>query len=238
MEIDYKKSLLTGGSGLLGKNLIPLFNKDSILHPTSKVMDITDPTSVSNYFKDNLNIDCVIHAAAYTDVKKAEMEFIRCNFVNVVGTFNILKECYKRNIKLIYISTDAVFDGSKGNYKVNEPVCPVSKYAKSKTAGELLVRTYNNSLVIRTSFFGNNFPYSKAFIDQWSSKDYIDIIAPKIYSLIKSNKKGIAHVYSKRRSLYELATLRNKDVIPCSIKEFQSSYELPIDLSLKGDNKE
>jgi dTDP-4-dehydrorhamnose reductase len=235
VEVNYKKCLLTGGSGLLGKNLIPFFDKGSVIYPTSTQMDVTSEHSVSNFFINNSDIDLVVHSAAFTDVKKAETDFIECNRVNVVGTFNLLKQSVLKNIKLVYISTDAVFDGKKGLYRSDEPVNPISNYAKSKTAGELLITTYGNSLVIRTSFFDRFFPYKKALTDQWTSKDYIDIMAPKIYSTIISNKTGIIHVHSKRRTIYELALLRNTNVIPCYSKELKLNYKLPIDLSLKGE---
>ena len=67
------------------------------------------------------------------------------------------------------------------------------------------------------------------------SKDYIDIMAPKIFSKINSNKKGISHVSSNRRSLYELALIRKKDVTPCHIRDYDYGFELPKDLSLKQE---
>jgi len=229
------KCLITGGTGLLGTNLVPLLLDEGyeIFSPTSSEMDITCVESVSKYFSEN-TFELVIHMAAYTDVKKAETDFLNCISVNVIGTYNVLKESIKRDMKFIYISTDAVFDGDQGEYKAEDALNPVSKYAKTKTSAELMVRTYENSLVIRTSFFGNTFPYNKAFIDQWSSKDYIDIIAPKILLEIKLNKTGISHVYSIRRTLFDIAKQRRKDVLPCQLRDFNFGFKMPIDLSLTG----
>lgn len=230
---SFNKCLLTGGSGLLGRNLIPLFPAGSLLRPTSQELDITNVTSVEKYFDKSPNIDLVIHAAAYTDVKKAQRDYSICNQVNVIGTHNVLNACIARNIKIVYISTDAVFDGNKGMYEIGDLINPVSRYAKSKAAAELLVRTYDNSLVIRTSFFDLNFPYSKAFVDQWSSKDYIDIMAPKIFQKATSNHNGIAHVASERRTLFEIAKERRQDVEPIELGNFECGFQLPKDLSLK-----
>jgi len=230
--------LITGGSGLLGTNLIPLFDNTKILYPTSHEMDITNRQHVKNYFSDNQDISLVIHAAAYTNVKSAEKEFLRCTEVNVIGTFNILYECAQRNIKFVYISTDAVFDGKKGNYTISDCVNPISKYAKTKTSAELMVMLYDNSLVLRTSFFGLDFPYEKAFVDQWTSKDYIDIMAPKIYKVCVSDKRGLVHISSKRRSLYTLAKIRKKSILPAKLREFDFEIELPPDLSLRGCESE
>ena len=230
---NFKKCLITGGRGLLGSNLIPFFNKGEVLNPSSKAMDICEADQVEFFFKQNRDIDLVIHTAAYTDVESSETNFVQCSHVNVVGTFNILKECHRRNAKLVYISTDAVFDGKKGNYTTGDCVNPISNYAKTKTAGELMVRTYRNSLVIRTSFFGLEFPYEHAFEDQWTSKDYIDTMAPKIFETCISNRIGISHVCSDRSSLHELAIQRNPGVKKIKMSDFKIGYELPIDLSLK-----
>ena len=135
------------------------------------------------------------------------------------------------NKKIIFISTDHVFDGTKGNYLTCDSLNPLSKYAKTKTAAELLVRTYDNSMIIRTSFFGYEFPYESAFIDQWSSKDYVDIIAPKIIKLIKSNKVGIFHVGEKRKTIFEIAKRRSPNVGKISRSDI--FFKTPKDTSLE-----
>ena len=230
-----KKILITGASGLLGSNLVKLIQKEKVLPPSSKEMDICSLKSVQSFFKKNLEIDLVIHCAAYTDVKRAQTDFLKCAETNVIGTYNILHACTTKGIKMVMISTDAVFNGEKGLYRPTDLVDPVSNYAKTKTAAELLVRAYENSLIIRTSFFGENFPYSRAFTDQWTSKDYIDLMAPKIHKQAISNRTGIIHVFSKRRSLYELALIRNKNVVQSSLDDVDFGFNMPRDLSLLGE---
>ena len=132
--------------------------------------------------------------------------------MNVLGTLNVLKSCRDLGKKLVFISTDYVFDGEKGNYTTDDPINPLSKYAKTKAAAELLVRTYENSLVIRTSFFGYDFPYEAAFVDQWSSKDYVDIIAPKVLEEILSDKRGVVHVGNNRQTIYDIAKDRSENI--------------------------
>ena len=83
--------------------------------------------------------------------------------------------------------------------------------------------------MIRTSFFGYEFPYEKAFIDQWSSKDYVDIIAPMVLKEIINNNKGITHIGSDRKTLYEIAKTRNPNVVPMSHRE--SGFAIPKDTS-------
>jgi dTDP-4-dehydrorhamnose reductase len=224
--------LITGGSGTLGKEMIALLDKKEhqVHAPTSSEMDITDFYACKNVF-DTQTPELVIHCAAFTDVKKSEFEFVKSIKTNIIGTCNLIFCCEEKNIKLVYISTDYVFDGNKGNYTIEDPINPLTKYAKSKAAAELAVRMYNNSLVIRTSFFGHNFPYEKAFVDQYSTKDYIDIMAPKILECGLSNSIGIKHIYSKKETIYDKAVKRNKNIIPIKIKDINNIL-IPIDVSL------
>ena len=231
MNQDYK-ILLTGGSGTLGTELLNLFKhtKYTVLSPRSSELDIQDYVACRDWFKIN-KPDLVIHSAAYTNVKESEQNFIKSININIIGTCNMIRCCEEQNIKLVYISTDYVFDGEKGNYKTTDAINPLSKYAKSKAAGELAVRMYENSLVIRTSFYGYNFPYEKAFVDQWSSKDYVDIIAPKILKESTSNKTGISHIAGTRRTIFDIAKERASNVVAAFRNEIK--YKIPHDTSLE-----
>lgn len=209
-----RKIFLTGGSGTLGTELIKISKAHDVefIAPASKYCDITNPYQIHNHIKDS-GCDTIVHSAAITDVKATENDPSRAWEVNVLGTLNVLKSCKDLGKKLVFISTDYVFDGEKGNYTIDDPINPLSKYAKTKAAAELLVRTYENSLVIRTSFFGYEFPYEAAFVDQWSSKDYVDIIAPKVLKEVLTSMVGIWHIGSERRSIYSIAQDRSENVI-------------------------
>ena len=227
------KILLTGGTGLLGKELLKL--APYIHAPTHTECDILNYAQILKTLE-NIKPSIVVHAAAFTDVKLAEKSPAACIETNVVGTINVIKACKKKKTKLVYISTDYVFDGKKGNYNTNDGINPLSKYAKTKAAAELLVRTYDNHLVIRTSFFGHSFPYEKACTNQWTTKDYVDIISLKVLQTIKSNKKGIVHIGSRRRSIYEMAKERNPDVKKIKIEDL--NFPIPQDVSLNMENNE
>jgi dTDP-4-dehydrorhamnose reductase len=230
--MDRIKVFLTGGSGTLGGELYRLLVEAGhiVYSPRSAEVDIVDLSSIERYLSDK-NIDLVINCAAYTDVKSAEKEIQKCIDINIIGTANIVKYCSTKSIRLVHISTEHVFDGERGLYKVMDAINPISKYAKSKGAAELCARMYENCLVIRTSFFKKEFPYEKAFIDQWSSKDYIDIIAPKIFDQCLTQKNGIVHCVSSRRTLFEIAKQRKDDVKPWSRKDF--NFPTPRDTSLE-----
>lgn len=225
-----KKIFLTGGSGRLGTELQKISADKNIefIAPSSKWCNVVNPYQIKNKIEAS-NCDVVVHAAAFTGVKEAESDPSDAWDINVLGTLNVLKACKLLGKKLIYISTDYVFDGEKGNYKIEDPINPLSKYAKTKASGELLVRTYENSLVIRTSFYGHDFPYDAAFTDQWTSKSYVDVIAPKVLDKIIENPIGIIHVGAERKSVYDIARERKKDVKAISRNDV--SMEVPFDTS-------
>ena len=233
---SYKKIFLTGGTGTLGTELIRASRGLGLqfIAPNSKICDVRSYEQVEEQILSS-GCDVILHAAAKTDVKNIEKSSIVAREVNIVGTLNIVKICEKYNKKLIFISTDHVFDGEKGNYKTTDPINPLTKYAKTKAAAELIVRMYDNSLVIRTSFFGYDFPYPAAFVDQWSSKDYIDIIAPKILEAVTNNTFGIIHIGSERKSLYDIACTRKEGVVKAS--RLDIDFTTPIDTSLEINNE-
>lgn len=235
--MDKIKILLTGGSGTLGKELLKIYDKDKyiFLAPTSKELDITKIEDCIEWFKKN-QPQVVIHCAAYVKSKESEIEYMKSINTNIIGTCNIINGCDLLKIKLIYISSDYVFDGNKGNYCKEDFINPITNYSKSKAAGELATLMYKNSLVIRTSFYPYTFPYETAFIDQWTSKDYINIIAPKILNLCFSEKFGISHCGTERKTIYELAIKTKKDVKKSSRKDI--NYYVPKDTSFNEKDRD
>ena len=220
----------------MGAELIKQSHKFDInfIAPSSEDCDITDKQSVYENLR-SFKGNTVVHAAALTDVKGIQAASMQAIDVNVVGTINIIKSCQKLDKKLVFVSTDYVFDGNKGNYNVTDPINPISKYAKTKAAAELLVRMIEESLVIRTSFFGYDFPYDKAPVDQWSSKDYADVIAPLILKVLKKDKTGIVHIGTDRTTTYEKAKRRKPHVEKVFLHEI--GFGIPRYVSLDGIDK-
>lgn len=226
---DPQQILFTGGSGLLGsefKRISPDFD-----YPSSQIFNITDIEQMNKYLNRN-NISILIHAAAFTSPPKIEKDPIKAIDVNIIGTANIVKLCIKHKIRLIYISTDYVFKGDKGNYTEDNPVLPINKYAWSKLGGECCVQQHDNFLIIRTSFSPEIFPHKKAFIDQWTSRESVTIISKKIIPLIDTDLKGIIHIGGNRKTVYEYShSLKNaNNVSQCSSREL--SFHIPRDTSL------
>ena len=219
--------LLTGGGGLLGTELLKL--DADIAAPGRKDLDVTDDEAVARYVAE-FEPDVIIHAAAITDNREIEADPSEALDVNIHGTTSISRACLGTRIRLVYISTDYVYRGDRGNYSEADEVSPSNLYAWTKLAGEAAVRAVPNHLIIRTSFGGDRFPYPAAFSDKWSSKEYVDVLAPDILEAACSPLTGIVNIGGKRQTMYEYAVARNRDVK--RIKRDDSVFESPADTSL------
>ena len=222
------KILITGGSGLLGSYLTKLLHhQHQVFSFNSDQLDIRNLLDVNHYIS-TIKPDIVIHCAAIAKFVEAEKRPLDTINVNIVGTCNIVQACMQHDIRMVYISTSHVFDGEQGNYKSTDRINPLSKYAKSKAAGEMATLIYDNSLVIRTEFCEETFPFETAYVDKFSSKEYIDVIAPKIAEKCISDQVGVCHVGGPRMSFYEFGKLRNINVKEGSVKDLASKSKIHI----------
>jgi dTDP-4-dehydrorhamnose reductase len=132
----------------------------------------------------------------------------------------------------VYISTDYVFRGDRGRYGEEDELHPVNKYAWSKLGGECAVRLYDNALIIRTSFGPDEFPYPKAFADQWTSRQNVSRAARDILRAVDSSLTGVLHIGGPRRTVLEYARALSpeKNVGSLSVKD--APFAVPADTSL------
>jgi len=135
------KILVTGAKGQLGKKIIDILGKDHQLVLTDfDNMDITDIDIVKKVVEKE-KPDYIIHAAAYTAVDKAEENVELCRKINAIGAKNVATVAKEYDIKLIYISTDYVFDGKKNTpYSESDEPKPISVYGLTKYEGEEFIR--------------------------------------------------------------------------------------------------
>ncbi len=156
--------LVTGAEGQLGKELQQLSNHYlyNFLFTSKQDLSIDNLKATRNFFEQH-QIDFCINCAAYTAVDKAETEKERAFAINADAVGNLAQICSEHQTRLIYISTDYVFNGeSTVPYKEDDAIDPINTYGASKLKGEGLAFTNNPStLIIRTSWvyssFGNNF---------------------------------------------------------------------------------
>lgn len=205
------KVLVTGANGQLGYDVVKELKKQNIecFGVTRQNFDIIDFKATKDFIFDYLP-DVVIHCAAYTAVDKAEDEPEICYKVNASATENIAEICKKIDAKMLYISTDYVFDGSKdGFYEVEDKPNPINVYGKTKLLGEEAVqKILKKYFIVRISWVfgehGNNFVKTmlrlgterkelNIVVDQYGSPTYTADLAPLLVEMIKTEKYGIYH---------------------------------------------
>jgi len=218
------KVLVTGYKGQLGYDVIKRLNKSDIdcLGVDIYDFDITNEKQTFDYII-NYNPDVVVHCAAYTAVDKAEEDKEKCFNINVIGTRNITKACKQIDCKMVYISTDYIFDGQGETlFEVDDVPNPINYYGETKYLGENevtnLIKKY---FIIRISWVfginGNNFIKTMLRLaetkneisvvsDQIGSPTYTYDLAKLIVNIIQEEKYGIYHATNEGYcSWYEFA---------------------------------
>jgi dTDP-4-dehydrorhamnose reductase len=154
------KILIAGASGQLGKKLAEALSREHKLVLTdSATMDITDPQIVRDIVAQN-RPDYIINAAAYTRVDQAEGDIETCRQVNAQGAKNIAAAAREFGAKLIYISTDFVFDGvQKTPYQETDAANPLSVYGLTKYEGEKFIQEIGGEYyIVRVSWLFGELP--------------------------------------------------------------------------------
>ena len=221
--------LVTGGSGLLGRELRAIF--PNATYPSSGECDVTDVESIRKFVADH-HFSAILHAAAFTSPPRIDKDPICAIEVNIIGTANVARVCTESNLRLVYVSTDYVFDGEKGYYSESDPMYPVNKYAWSKLGGECAARLVDDVMIIRTSFGPNAFPFDRAFDDQWTSREPVGSIAVKIANPLRLGTTGVVHIGSQRRTVFDYAVSISpeKKILPLSREDVP--FAVPKDTSL------
>ena len=208
---DRQKVLVTGAKGMLGWALTKELSLEyQLIGIDIEDADITDENQIKEEIF-NIHPEIVIHTAAYTEVDNCEKNKELTHRVNAIGAGNVARACKLCHAKLICISTDFVFDGTKNSpYTEEDTPNPINTYGKSKLEGERQLQTiYPNNLIIRTSWLygprGRNFvdkiiqlaenqTETKVINDQTGSPTYTIDLARAINTLIKKNLLGIINV--------------------------------------------
>jgi len=200
---------ITGSKGQLGTALQARLATETLLPLDLPELDVTDAAQVRRAFE-AFKPEAVIHTAALTNVDRCEAEPDLAYRVNALGTQNVALACQRCGAAMVYISTDYVFDGSKGApYLEYDPPAPLNTYARSKLAGEwatqaLLQRFY----IVRTAWLyapgGRNFVQTVLRLahergaltmvtDEVGSPTYAPDLADAIARLLPSELYGIYH---------------------------------------------
>lgn len=227
MQLNYK-IVITGGSGRFGSILKKIYKSNKLFYPNKNKLNILSTRSIENYLK-KIKPKILIHLAGLSrPMKIHDNNIFRSIDLNIVGTANIVKLCSKLKIKLIYFSTNYVYEGKKGNYKETDAVLPINNYAWSKLGGEASVQMYKNSLILRVCMTEEPFVHKKAFSDLKTNFIFHKDVANILFKIL--NKKGIINIGGKIQSPFNFGRRYNKDIKKKSAKNI-----LPLNLSMNID---
>lgn len=222
------KIIVTGASGLLGEEIADRFEEKG--HEVIRLkgrgqLDLREVEPVMS-FVEKCNPDVIVHTAAIKDVDEAERHPQETFVTNTVATRNVALAAEKTEAKMVYISTDAVFDGEKGMYHEYDETGPINVYGFSKLAGEREVRALckrhfivrtgllfglkgkpDNNMVLKLMKRWQNGEVVEAGIDQRCSNTYTLDLAEAIVTMALTDYYGTYHVCNEgRASRYEVYT--------------------------------
>lgn len=247
------KVLVTGVKGQLGYDVVNELEKRGMeaVGVDIQEMDITDAAGVDRVIKAAAP-DAVIHCAAYTAVDAAEENEEVCRRVNADGPRNIAKVCKDLDIKMIYISTDYVFDGQgERPWEPEDKQSPKSVYGQTKYEGELAVQeTLDKYFIVRIAWVfginGKNFVKTMLRLaethdtitvvnDQFGSPTYTYDLAKLLVDMIQTEKYGVYHAtnegfcswYDFACSIFKEAGVK-VNVVPVTSAEYGAKANRPM----------
>ena len=229
-----KKILLTGGSGNLGGAILKSGKFQNLLTPSHNELDITRKQQIKDFFQDN-EIVMVVHCAAVSNMKGYKENPVKAIETNIIGTSNLVSEVKDKKIRFIHISTDGVYNRTKGSYSEKGETIPYDEYGWTKLGAECSVRTLRDYCIIRTSFFNpEKLNFSDSPTDVYSSKIPIDELVEAIRFLSENEFKGVINIGVPRISSYDLYKQFIPNLKQCKLNDLVDGLteNLPNDSSM------
>ena len=249
--------IITGHKGQLGRHLWRLLESEHDLSGMDlPEHDITDAAATAQTVT-AFRPDVILHPAALTDVDRCAREPELALRVNGLGTHNLALACLKTDAVLLTVSTNEVFDGTKGApYYEYEPTNPVNAYARSKGAAEFYTRLHlNRFYIVRTAWLyapgGVNFPAKivaaadkygrlRVVIDEISNPTYAPDLAEAVVKLIQTEHYGLYHFvnsglcsrYDYTRAILELAGRGDVPIEPITSDQWPRTSTPPLHCGL------
>ena len=241
------KIAVTGASGLIGSRIIELLKNDFTFIPLSNDrMDVTNEKEVNSVLRD-VDFDLLLHLAAYTSVDGAELEKERAYAINVSGTGYILSAVKAKNKKLVYVSTDFIFDGIKPPFREDSSPNPLSYYGLTKLQGENLVKNFG--MIVRLAYpYRSPFPMKKDFVqsilgrlkanqellmvtDSLITPTFVDDIAYGLKFLLYNYSSGTYHLvgadslspFQAAKTIAEIWKLDQNLIKPTTFEDYQKN---------------
>ena len=236
------KIIILGAKGQLGREFEEYLKEKAEIHSFShSELDVLNQELVIKKFQE-IKPDVVINCSAYTKVDKAEEDKEECIRVNAEGAKNVSYASYKVGAKVIYFSTDYVFDGEKGSsYTELDSPNPLSTYGRSKLLGEIYTKDHNpNFLILRISWlygiYGRNFVKTiinkakkekelRIVNDQIGSPTYTLDVVKQTWKLIQMDKVGLYHSANQGETTWYEFTKRIIEKLNLNVKVYPIKTE-------------
>ena len=221
--------LISGGCGNLATELKRHNKSFTLFTPSRNEMNVNRIEDIEKKIK-SVAPNYFLHAAAVTrpmSIHEASpAESIK---TNIIGTCNVSLMCIKHGIKLIYISTDYVYGGTKGNYKEVDGAMPFTAYGWSKLGGECAVNMCPDHLILRAAMTESPFPHPKALTDMKKSSIYAHDVAKIIFKLM--HHQGTMNIGGKNQSVFNFAKQSNSSVGKITLNEIKD-VNMAVDCSM------
>ena len=241
--------LVTGANGQLGREITKQGQQHELILTDYDTLDITDGQAVAKLFRE-VQPQAVVHCAAYTNVDAAESDMDGAFRVNVIGAQNIAAGCLEAGARMVYVSTDYVFNGQgSALYREFDAVHPETVYGRTKFQGEEMVRQIlGRHYILRTAWLygdGNNFVRTmlkladdhatlKVVNDQVGTPTSTVDLARTIFQLLATDGYGTYHATCQGEcSWYEFACEifkiagKEVNVVPVTTAEFPRPAKRP-----------
>lgn len=226
------KILIAGGKGRFGQEIVKVAG-DGAIALSHEELDVTKPETIKLALE-KYSPEIVLNCAAVLSVA-AEADHRRAYDVNSKGAGLLAAMCEAHNVPSVFVSTDYVFGGNRGNYSIDATPDPINEYGKSKRSGELDVLAASNSFVLRAPFRYRPWPYDNAFVDHWTSARWVNEVVPDILEYCEdpctSGLKRIKHIPGPRTNLYKMVLEIEPGVVPSSRLDCKQLL-IPRDVSL------
>lgn len=223
------KVFVTGGSGVLGSRLVEHLSESyEVYAPGSVVCNVLNELQVLREVT-TFNPNILIHLAAFVDTYGCELDKSKALDVNVLGTINVVKACNQQNCKLVYVSSEYVFSGDRGDYSVYDRLDPINVYGKTKAAAEYIVSTANTYQIIRAPFIKRVHP--QVFVDQYCTRYFLDEAVERIALTALNNNSRIVQIAPEKDTLYNTYVKKGYQPQPVYMTSDQSKI-IPKDTSL------
>jgi dTDP-4-dehydrorhamnose reductase len=269
MEKQTKRLLITGGSGYLGSYLLREVRDRANVTAWSgtraverfgipcRPVDLGDHDAVASAFR-AVRPDVVLHPAALARVAECHANPDQAQRINTGGTVALAELAAAAGARLVFVSTDLVFDGEHPPYREGDPTTPVSVYGRTKAAAEQAVRATPRGLVVRLSllcgpslsgqpsFFDQQIEALRTarpvtlFADEWRTPVHLATAAAALLALASSDVTGILHVGGPERlSRLEMGRrmaawlgVSGETIVACRRQDVPSAESRPRDVSL------